>query len=258
MGIVDRIRTAASQKGLTLAEIERALGFGNSSIRKWDQNSPSLEKVIATANFLEQSLSWLATGKKESEPLYNNLIDSYQLLPEADQERIKHFIEVCLIDIKKETTITHIHPEYEPYPVMVAEHAASYGTSKEFLAILGYVAAGKPIEGISVPMGYITPPESIDADYVLIARGNSMDPVIKDGEHIFVKNCTTLKSGDIGIFYIDGDVTCKVYQPQGNYLVLRSLNPDYEPFKFALTEQHDFKIQGKVVLTKGQIARFSE
>lgn len=258
MGIVDRIRSAASEKGLTLAEIERILGFGNSSIRKWDHNSPSLEKVIATANFLEQPLSWIATGKNESEPLYKDLVDGYQLLSEDDQERIKHYIQLCLVDIKKEPSAPYIYSEYTPYPSMVAEHTVPYGTSKELLAILGYVAAGKPIEGISVPMGYITPPGSIDADYVLIAKGNSMEPVIKDGEYIFVKNCSTLHNGDIGIFYIDGDVTCKVYQPRENSLVLRSLNPDFEPFKFSLTEYHDFKIQGKVVLTKEQIARFSE
>ena len=48
MSLVDRIKAAASEKGLTLAGIEKTLGFGNSTIRKWDKNSPSLDKVVAT------------------------------------------------------------------------------------------------------------------------------------------------------------------------------------------------------------------
>lgn len=258
MSIVERIRLKANEKGLTISEIEKATGISPKAIYRWDKSEPAISKVIAVANLLQVSLSWLATGKEESFHQYDDFIEKYDHLSSLDKEKILYFMEISLLDINKKRTTPYIYPKYEPYPSVVAEHAVPYGTSKELLAILGYVAAGKPIEGISVPMGYVTPPESINADYVLIAKGNSMDPVIKDGDHIFVKNCTSLHNGDIGVFYIDGDVTCKVYQPQENHLVLRSLNPDYEPFKFALTEQHDFKIQGKVILTKEQIARFSE
>lgn len=258
MSIVERIRLKANEKGLTISEIEKAVGISPKAIYRWDKSEPSISKVVAVANLLQISLSWLATGKEEGFHQYDDFIERYEQLSSIDKEKVNYFMEISLLDVKKVPDTSYIYPEYERYPPMVAEHTTYYGKSKELLAILGYVAAGKPIEGISVPMGYIIPPRSIDADYVLIAKGNSMDPVIKDGEHIFVKNCSSLHNGDIGIFYIDGDVTCKVYQQQENYLVLRSLNPDYGPFKFALTEQHDFKIQGKVVLTKEQIARFSE
>lgn len=258
MSIVERIRLKANEKGLTISEIEKATGISPKAIYRWNKSEPAISKVIAVANLLQVSLSWLATGKEEGFHQYDDLIEKYEHLSSIDKEKIHYFMEISLLDVKKEKTTPYIYPEYEPYTSMMSDHVVPYGTSKEFLAILGYVAAGKPIEGISIPMGYITPPDAINADYVLIAKGNSMDPVIKDGEHIFVKNCSTLNNGDIGIFYIDGDVTCKVYQTQETSLILRSLNPDFKPFKFSLTEHHDFKIQGKVVLTKEQIARFSE
>ena len=40
MSLVDRIKAAASEKGLTLAGIEKTLGFGNSTIRKWIRTPP--------------------------------------------------------------------------------------------------------------------------------------------------------------------------------------------------------------------------
>ncbi len=84
-----------------------------------------------------------------------------------------------------------------------------------------------------------------------------MEPVILDGEYIFVKKCDSLDYGDIGIFYINGDVTCKKYHPQPDRLVLQSLNPDFKPFKYSLNDNYDFKIQGKVILTSTQKNRFS-
>lgn len=258
MNIVDRIREAGKEQGFTLAEIERTLGFSNSSIRKWSQNSPSLDKVIAIAKLLGKSLDWLATGYIAPENIpFSKLSQDYERLSEAEKDKLNNYIEICLL--KKTPHIYTYEPIIEPYPSMVAETATPYMTrSNKLLAILGYVAAGKPIEGISIPLGYIASPVN-DANYVLIAKGSSMEPVILDGEYIYVKNSQNLNYGDIGIFYIDGDVTCKMYCPQQDVLILRSLNPNYEPFKYSLkNELHEFKIQGKVVLTAEQQQRLSK
>ena len=87
MGIVERVKISAAEKGLTLAKIERTLGFGNSTIRKWDQNSPSLDKVIATANLLNKSLSWLATGNYENASGDSEFICLYEKLSELEKEK---------------------------------------------------------------------------------------------------------------------------------------------------------------------------
>ena len=259
MGIVERVKISAAEKGLTLAKIERTLGFGNSTIRKWDQNSPSLDKVIATANLLNKSLSWLATGNYENASGDSEFICLYEKLSELEKEKIKHFIEICLADISSANTEESKPINYSEIPKAdlsyVQESPSYYQTKQDIIAILGYVAAGEPIEGISIPLGYI--PDTVNADYALIAKGHSMEPVILDGEYIFVKKCESLDYGDIGIFYINGDVTCKKYHPQPDRLVLQSLNPDFKPFKYSLNDNYDFKIQGKVILTSTQKNRFS-
>lgn len=255
MSIVDRIKDAASRNGLTIPQIERELGFGNRTIYRWDKNSPSMDKVILVANLLNVSLSWLATGMMEStsENTHYDFWNKYEKLSESDRMKIDHFMEICLVNTPS-VSVTYNNIEEKPHMArMVQEPQVTYGSQKD-IAVLGYVAAGQPIEGISIPLDYISAP--VSADYALIAKGHSMEPVIQDGEYIFVRNCDSLNIGDIGIFYIDGDVTCKQYSQDTSTVILKSLNPSFKPFKYSSNEQHDFKIQGKVILTKDQKHRF--
>ncbi len=257
MPLVERIKTAANQKGISIPEIAKEIGISEKSIYRWDQSEPSFSKVIAVANLLQVSLSWLATGIHEDNSFDPEFIQQYEKLSDLDKEKIKYFMEISLIktSMQMKEEMQTIYKTPEAHYSMVREAPSHYQTKQDVIAILGYVAAGEPIEGISIPLGYI--PATVNADYVLIAKGHSMEPVILDGEYIFVKKCDSLEYGDIGIFYIDGDVTCKKYHPQSDCLILQSLNPDFKPFKYSLNEQYDFKIQGKVILTSPQKGRFS-
>ena len=263
MSIVNRIKDAAAQNGTSIPQIEHELGFGNRTLYRWDKNSPSMDKVISVANLLNVSVSWLATGVSETKNIVDNshseeediFLNKYRKLSDLDKTKINYFMEICLLDVpSKKVSYNNIEGTNSKTSV-VREAAATYKTQAKEIAVLGYVAAGEPIEGISIPLGYISAP--VSADYALIAKGHSMEPVIQDGEYIFVRNCESLNLEDIGIFYIDGNVTCKQYSPTSSTMVLRSLNPDFTPFKYPLTEQHDFKIQGKVILTEDQKQRFS-
>lgn len=257
MPLVERIKTAANQKGISIPEIAKEIGISEKSIYRWDQSEPSFSKVIAVANLLQVSLSWLATGICEDRSFDSGFVRQYNKLSDLDKEKIKYFMEISLIKTsmqEKEEMFT-IYKTPETHYSMVQEAPGYYQTKQNIIAILGYVAAGEPIEGISIPLGYI--PATVQADYALIAKGHSMEPIILDGEYIFVKKCDSLEFGDLGIFYINGDVTCKKYHPQSDCLILQSLNPDFKPFKYSLNEQYNFKIQGKVILTSTQKGRFS-
>ncbi len=51
-GIVERIGAICKEKGTTLIGLERELGFGRGTIRNWDKNRPSFDKIIKVANKL--------------------------------------------------------------------------------------------------------------------------------------------------------------------------------------------------------------
>ena len=52
MLIVEKIKTRAVKQGLTVAEVEARAKIPPRSIRRWDEHSPSIDKVFAAAQAL--------------------------------------------------------------------------------------------------------------------------------------------------------------------------------------------------------------
>ncbi|EAD4381151.1 helix-turn-helix transcriptional regulator [Listeria monocytogenes] len=63
MSIVKRIRILASDKKITIAELERKLNLANSSIRKWDERTPGIDKVQKVADYFHVPIDYLVGGK---------------------------------------------------------------------------------------------------------------------------------------------------------------------------------------------------
>lgn len=64
MLLTERIRELSEPLNLTFASIERAIGIGRGTIRKWDKNCPSADKLLKVANLLQTSMEYLLTGKE--------------------------------------------------------------------------------------------------------------------------------------------------------------------------------------------------
>lgn len=67
--IVDRIRALCRQKETSITKIEAELGYANGTIGKWakGKKAPPLEKVIAIADRLGTSVSYLQIGHEQKE-----------------------------------------------------------------------------------------------------------------------------------------------------------------------------------------------
>jgi len=85
----------------------------------------------------------------------------------------------------------------------------------------------------------------VAVDFALRVSGDSMEPLILDGQVIWVKEQEVLDSGDIGIFSYSGDVYCKKLIADGRRAFLRSLNPTYDDI--LIQDDYGFKVIGKVV-----------
>ena len=82
--------------------------------------------------------------------------------------------------------------------------------------------------------------------YVLPVAGNSMEPVLSDGDTILIDSANEPESGEIGVFYYDGDTLVKELSRDGDDVTLLSLNKpgnkDYE-----ITGDMSFSCQGRFV-----------
>ena len=57
--IYDNIRAICEKKGFSIKQVERDLGFSNSSICKWNECEPSVWKVQKVADYLGVSIKKL-------------------------------------------------------------------------------------------------------------------------------------------------------------------------------------------------------
>lgn len=64
MNLRDKIKVLAVQNKISVAELERTLGFGNGSISKWNKQSSSVEKLKQVADFFHVSVDYLL-GREE-------------------------------------------------------------------------------------------------------------------------------------------------------------------------------------------------
>ena len=75
--------------------------------------------------------------------------------------------------------------------------------------------------------------------------GDSMEPTLEDGQEIWVQMQPTLESGDIGVFYLDGNAFVKEYNRTDKGVFLISHNEKYKPIP--ITDFDESRIYGKVV-----------
>lgn len=73
--LVDRLEGIAKEEGLTFNRIERELGLGNGTIKRWNDQSPRLDKLTAVAQFLDVSLDYLVFGALRAESTPSGELD---------------------------------------------------------------------------------------------------------------------------------------------------------------------------------------
>ncbi|HDC8428327.1 TPA: helix-turn-helix transcriptional regulator [Staphylococcus aureus] len=83
-------------------------------------------------------------------------------------------------------------------------------------------------------------------DLALKVNGDSMEPMFKDGEIIFVEKTHNIKNGQIGIFIIEEEAYVKKVFVEDDRLTLVSLNKDYYDLHFYRNES--VRLIGKVIL----------
>jgi repressor LexA len=116
------------------------------------------------------------------------------------------------------------------------------------LPLLGYVAAGSPIEAvagaetIAVPENFVGKRDT----YVLRVKGDSMiDEQIRDGDYVIVEDRRSADNGEMVIAMLHGsDVTLKKLYREHGRIRLQPANPAMQPI---LAAPDDVQVQGVVV-----------
>ena len=142
---------------------------------------------------------------------------------------------------------------------LLGESAPPLSTGGSWVPVLGDVAAGIPIEAVENIVDY----EEIDTAmasngkyYGLRIKGSSMEPRIREGDVVIVRQQEDADTGDTAVVLVNGEsATVKRIkkEPDGGLWLLPN-NPAYDPQHYSPAEVADkpVRIIGKVVELRGK------
>lgn len=117
--------------------------------------------------------------------------------------------------------------------------------------LLGEIACGEPTWQEEQHETMVESTETIDADFCLRAKGDSMSgSQIDDGDIVFIKQMPMVDNGDIAAVLIENETTLKRvdYNPDAGMLVLWPDNPAYRPLIYQGEELNRIRILGRAVM----------
>lgn len=120
--------------------------------------------------------------------------------------------------------------------------------------VLSSVACGEPILMQEEREVYVDASEEINADYILIAKGDSMIGArIHDGDLVFVRQQPEVENGEIAAVAIGDEATLKRFYKYGDVVVLRGENPEFKEMTFTGPELEQVRILGKAVAFQSDV-----
>lgn len=169
------------------------------------------------------------------------------------EEIAKHFGYHSLATVHKH--LTHLEqkkmvtrqPNRSRSIELVPVEAESQGWE---VPLLGYVAAGRPIEAIAMNEVISIPADMVvqrGKTYVLQVRGESMiEEQIRDGDYVIVEDRKSAENGEMVIALIDNEETTlkKFYRERGGMVRLQPANPEMKPLLYPGAR---VKVQGIVI-----------
>ena len=133
-----------------------------------------------------------------------------------------------------------------------------YQTDLKRFPLLGEIACGIPTYANEDRESYVMAGTSIQADFCLKAKGDSMiNARILDGDVVFIRKQDIVNNGEIAAVVVnnDNEATLKrfYYYAEKSMVILKAENPSYEDMIFTNEELDNFHILGKAVAFQSDV-----
>lgn len=122
------------------------------------------------------------------------------------------------------------------------------------LPVIGEIACGEPITAQENIESYMPAPAFLTpngTNFYLKAKGNSMEPTIKDGALVLIHEQPAVEDGEVAAVLIESEATLKRVKHQGNTVILLPDNTQFDPI--VLTDDISAKILGKAIQVVQQL-----
>lgn len=240
MSLAERIKESRIKAGLSQKELAEKLNMNLRTYGSYERGERDLSTAILLKLCHALSVSSDYLLGREVHDINENAIYNQIDLSKKEQTSIKKYRVLDdygkqAIDGLLETEYTRCtsEPKEQETPIITIKHSC-YKVS----AGHGFDLDNKDEwEEIEVP----DTPEARKANFALTIKGDSMEPIYKDGEIVLVKEQPSVDIGETGIFVVNGSGYIK--QNGGDRLI--SLNPAYDDIFFS--EWDVVSCAGKVI-----------
>ncbi len=258
MSLLSRITALAENSNISLTELERILGFGKSSLRRWDSNMPSCDKIMKVSAYFNVSTDYLLYGKEPNKP---NKVSkfAYELVLEQLNDKQKAIIIGKIYEYEEFNRIEEIKNNASKISLLEPKTVSL----KEEINIPEYIELKLYTQRASAGIGKynyeednyeVTKfdiskyPQAKKADHVIIVEGDSLSSTIEDGQYIFVREQAQIEPNEIGVFVYKDTVYCKRLHidRKKRKLSLVSDNTYYKNIE--ITNIKELRTIGKVIL----------
>lgn len=228
-----REKAALSQK-----ELANRLHVTPSRVSNWEQgaNCPTIEILFDVCKVLGTSIN-----------------EIYGVYPSTDFSlsflEIEHIKKYRVLDLHGKDMVDIVLDREYTHSISIKEAAEDNDDRQTIIASIPYaydLAASAGLGEYAMDIAHFetvglseTPPRG--ADFLIRIDGDSMEPKYSHNDKVYIKRQDAVNEGEIGLFYLDGNV----YIKKQGYDKLISLNPDYDPVPVA--EDATSKCFGKVL-----------
>lgn len=91
MGLYEKIKILADSQKISIRRLEEILGYGNGTIRRWEKQTPGVDKIQKVADYFDVSVDYLL-GRTDKKRYYD--------LTEKDEKDIAKELEEMIADLK--------------------------------------------------------------------------------------------------------------------------------------------------------------
>ena len=208
-----QLKRRREELGLSRTELAERLGVSASAVSNYENglSFPKEEVMLRLFDGLETDPNALfrdsfRAGAQVLSRSERQLLDRYRGLSPKGRETVRSVVD-ALCDYRDELEEGEREPRVIPLycsPAAAGYASPVFGTDFEELTVTDEVPRG--------------------AEFAVRIQGDSMAPYIPDGSVVYV-NRDPMKAGDVGIFWVDGDMFCKqYYKDPAGVVYLFSLN----------------------------------
>lgn len=194
------LKEILAERGINISELARRLNISPQtlySMVKRDNQKVDFDLMMRICAELEVPVERLSeTASVPDMPVFSEwqLISRYRRLDKSGKQLADMVIEHELQRMDEKNEPIADMGESKIIPLYATPAAAGYASP----------ALGEDYEDYAVPA-------DSRADFAVRIDGDSMEPYIADGSVVLCKRGAIIHDGDVGLFFVDGNMKCKQY-----------------------------------------------